>query len=943
MSDQACLLSQSTSLLTAVLAAVLVVFMLTFLVLYKYRWHIRLALYEAFRVNPQRRRRQPEREYEYDVFVSYANEDVDWVRQELIPTLEGRHGLRLCIHQRDFPVGGNIIDNISTCVHASKRVLFVLSPHFARSRWCQFELVFCQNYVMERDDVLVLTLLAPISGRDMTDAISAMFKTTTYLAWGEEDDARKAFWGRLVLAFHDIVPRQVADKDQQKKADEPQKVNLSTADFHHLNVGLFLQQPEPPSFRLLQQCHPACSINLTGNGLSSIDQHAFRGLQNLTDITLDNNNLDFYSVRPVLNVSSLVELRMSKNYNATYIPEKIFLEFSLPHLSGLAIAGINLPVLHMSVFKPLKKLVFLDVGINDIQSIVVDSLPSLTYLILNDNNIGKDFIQTCYNTNESLYPMLRYLSLRNNNIYSLDRRVCLPNLEHLEIAYNKLYFLRTGGFSNLQKLRRLNLSGLRLKEIDPLAFASDSLEFLYMSSSGIDFSSDSISAQMFDQCPKLSFLELDYNNFSNVTDAKVQQLFHRIPLLTRVYLGNSRIKTITSDTFKDIPHVKVLSLYTNAIEDLPDGVFDHLVNLIILRLNDNRLSEIRETTFSVNTRQRLRLLDLSNNPYTCTCSLRWFTSWLMDESEKVCKLSDRLRVRSFLNQNSKQVGKKAVMADVSEGGKYSNKWSDFPKRKSQPISRHFQQVYHHQHHQPLVSTLTETSVSESQGQVFLSPVDTTVYLSDFFLSDQACLLSQSTSLLTAVLAAVLVVFMLTFLVLYKYRWHIRLALYEAVRGNPQRQQQRQPERDYEYDVFVSYANEDVDWVREELIPTLEGRHGLRLCIHQRDFPVGGNIIDNISTCVHASKRVLFVLSPHFARSRWCQFELVFCQNYVMERDDVLVLTLLAPISGRDMTDAISAMFKTTTYLAWGEEDDARKAFWGRLVLAFHDIVPRQVA
>ncbi|PVD33557.1 hypothetical protein C0Q70_04814 [Pomacea canaliculata] len=592
----------STSLLTAVLAAVLVVFMLTFLVLYKYRWHIRLALYEAFRVNPQRRRRQPEREYEYDVFVSYANEDVDWVRQELIPTLEGRHGLRLCIHQRDFPVGGNIIDNISTCVHASKRVLFVLSPHFARSRWCQFELVFCQNYVMERDDVLVLTLLAPISGRDMTDAISAMFKTTTYLAWGEEDDARKAFWGRLVLAFHDIVPRQVA----------------------------------------------------------------------------------------------------------------------------------------------------------------------------------------------------------------------------------------TGGFSNLQKLRRLNLSGLRLKEIDPLAFASDSLEFLYMSSSGIDFSSDSISAQMFDQCPKLSFLELDYNNFSNVTDAKVQQLFHRY----------------------------------------------------------------------------------------------------------VCAL--------FSTSNSKQVGKKAVMADVSEGGKYSNKWSDFPKRKSQPISRHFQQVYHHQHHQPLVSTLTETSVSESQGQVFLSPVDTTVYLSDFFLSDQACLLSQSTSLLTAVLAAVLVVFMLTFLVLYKYRWHIRLALYEAVRGNPQRQQQRQPERDYEYDVFVSYANEDVDWVREELIPTLEGslliiRHGLRLCIHQRDFPVGGNIIDNISTCVHASKRVLFVLSPHFARSRWCQFELVFCQNYVMERDDVLVLTLLAPISGRDMTDAISAMFKTTTYLAWGEEDDARKAFWGRLVLAFHDIVPRQVA
>ncbi|XP_025085212.1 toll-like receptor Tollo [Pomacea canaliculata] len=683
------------------------------------------------------------------------------------------------------------------------------------------------------------------------------------------------------------------------------------------------------------------SINLTGNGLSSIDQHAFRGLHNLTHITLDKNNLDFNSVRPVLNVSSLIHLRLCKNYKVTYIPDNIFLEFSLPRLRELIISGSSLRVLNMSVFKPLKKLVTLDVGNSDIQRIVGDILPLLNYLFLNNNNIQDDFMQTCSNTNESLYPMLRYLSLKNNNIYSVDRNVCLPNLEHLDLGHNTLHLLKTGGFLSLRKLRLLSLSDLRLKEIQPLAFASDSLETVYMSSSDIDFSSDSISAQMFHHCPKLSFIILNNNNFSNVTDAKFQELFHRMPMLTTVYLGYLKIKTITSATFKGLSHVKELNLYSNAIEDLPDGVFDLLVNLTILRLDHNRLSEIRETTFSVSTRQRLHLLDLSNNPYLCTCNVQWFRSWLMDERQKFVKFPTGYVCAPF-SSSSKQVGKTTIMADVREAGKYNNKLSDFPQRKPQPISRHFQNVFHQQHQQPVDSAHNETSVSKSRGHVFLPPVHSTVYLSDFFLSDQACLLSQSTSLLTAVLAAVLVVFMLTFLVLYKYRWHIRLALYEAFRGNPQRRQQ-QPEREYEYDVFVSYANEDVDWVRQELIPTLEGRHGLRLCVHQRDFPVGGNIIDNISTCVHASKRVLFVLSPHFARSRWCQFELVFCQNYVMERDDVLVLTLLAPISGRDMTDAISAMFKTTTYLAWGEEDDARNAFWGRLVLAFHDIVPRQVA
>ncbi|XP_025085214.1 toll-like receptor Tollo [Pomacea canaliculata] len=501
------------------------------------------------------------------------------------------------------------------------------------------------------------------------------------------------------------------------------------------------------------------SIYLMDNGLSSMDQHAFRGLRNLTSLTLDNNFLDFDSVRPALNVSSLVHLQMIKNLNVTYIPDNIFLEFPLPHLHK-----------------------------------------------------------------------------------------------------------------------------------------------------------------------------------------KLQELFRGISMLTYVSIGYSSIKTITSATFIGVPHVEEINLDKNVIEVLPDGVFDHLVNLTVLRVSYNRLSVIRETTFSASTRQRLHLLDLSNNPYACTCNVQWFRAWLTDEKQKFLKFPKDYVCAFFSSSSSDDVGKVAVMTDAHKVGKYSSKSSDFSNRISQPISRRFQKVFHHQDQQPFVVTHTqeESSVSESQDQIFLPPVHSTVYLSDFLLSDQACLLSQSTSLLTAVLAAVLVVFMLTFLVLYKYRWHIRLALYEAFRGNPQRRQQ-QPEHEYEYDVFVSYANEDVDWVRQELIPTLEGRHGLRLCVHQRDFPVGGNIIDNISTCVHASKRVLFVLSPHFARSRWCQFELVFCQNYVMERDDVLVLTLLAPISGRDMTDAISAMFKTTTYLAWGEEDDARKAFWGRLVLAFHDIVPRQVA
>ncbi|XP_025085237.1 toll-like receptor Tollo [Pomacea canaliculata] len=454
-------------------------------------------------------------------------------------------------------------------------------------------------------------------------------------------------------------------------------------------------------------------VDLTGNGLVSVDQHAFRGLDNLTTITLDSNFLDFNSLRPVLNVSTLIQLQMRNIRNITFIPENIFIEFPLPNLKQLVLAGSNLGVLYLSDFKPLKKLTYLDVG--------------------------------------------RQSSVRDKG-------------DHLQCQHSP----------------------------------------------------------------------------------------------------------------------------------------------------------------------SLRQLDLSGNPYACTCSLRWFTSWLIDERRKFANFPKGYVCATVSSTSSGQVGKtqRNFTRFIGETDDHL-KWHRNRTSSFQGVSDRNQSDLS----LPNLNYFLQTDADEN---VSLPSVIAVVYLSDFVMSDQACLLSQSTSLLTAVLAAVLVVFMLTFLVLYKYRWHIRLALYEAFQRNPQ-QQQQQPEREYEYDVFVSYANEDVDWVRQELIPTLEGRYGLRLCVHQRDFPVGGNIIDNISTCVHASKRVLFVLSPHFARSRWCQFELVFCQNYVMERDDVLVLTLLAPISGRDMTDAISAMFKTTTYLAWGEEEDARKAFWGRLVLAFHDILLAQMA
>ena len=180
-----------------------------FTVVYGYRWPLRLWLYEVCRGRHERRRRQAERQlrhYRYDVFLAYAEEDMEWVQQELLPVLEEDWQLRVCVHQRDFVPGKHIVDNISDCVSDSDRVLTVFSPHFARSQWCQFELSLCQRHVMDNDDVLMTVCVEDVRPREWTSGMMAILRTSTYIQWSEDPQHRANFWNIVVNALNDVIP-----------------------------------------------------------------------------------------------------------------------------------------------------------------------------------------------------------------------------------------------------------------------------------------------------------------------------------------------------------------------------------------------------------------------------------------------------------------------------------------------------------------------------------------------------------------------------------------------------------------------------------------------------------------------------------------------------------------------------------------------------------------
>lgn len=83
---------------------------------------------------------------------------------------------------------------------------------------------------------------------------------------------------------------------------------------------------------------------------------------------------------------------------------------------------------------------------------------------------------------------------------------------------------------------------------------------------------------------------------------------------------------------------------------------------------------------------------------------------------------------------------------------------------------------------------------------------------------------------------------------------------------------------FTYDVFVSYSEKDRSWVLDELIPNIEKRAEINICLHERDFQVGLSILENIIQCMDKSRCLLLVVSESFIKSNWCAFEMHLAQH-----------------------------------------------------------------
>src|SRR4051794_33245835 len=95
----------------------------------------------------------------YDAFVSYRQQEPDrsWVRQTLVPRLEGA-GLCLCVDYRCFRLGAPFVTEMERAVEQSRYTVAVLTPAYFTSAFTEFENVLADHLGLEGQERRLLMI-----------------------------------------------------------------------------------------------------------------------------------------------------------------------------------------------------------------------------------------------------------------------------------------------------------------------------------------------------------------------------------------------------------------------------------------------------------------------------------------------------------------------------------------------------------------------------------------------------------------------------------------------------------------------------------------------------------------------------------------------------------------------------------------------------------------
>ncbi|XP_076447006.1 uncharacterized protein LOC143284224 isoform X2 [Babylonia areolata] len=381
-------------------------------------------------------------------------------------------------------------------------------------------------------------------------------------------------------------------------------------------------------------------LNLASNNISRLESDTFADFPNLMFLDLSGNQIPVKHLQIGLkSINSLgLKTLVLERMGLTTLPDNFFKMFTSRSLDRISLAENHLTSFNSAVFAPFEKIRTVDLKRNQMLRVNISTRQIIKTLRLEENRFFY-FPDLCLYVSPAsvinAFPGLLHVRIGSNSFRRIPsdvlRGICLPQLNKLDISSSpNLNKLENNFISQLPGLEILTVNKMsRLADYEPFAFNSSSLKRLSLSGNNEMKSARVDVNHMFKHCPNLEILTIS-NTRLGISETQMWQLL--VPLTSLSTLRLERVRgSFPEDLLWRMPKLKRLYLQSNGLSSSSLGrALRNVTSLRYLSVTDNAITLVNESTLPWPLRQNLTYLDLSHNPFSCVCDLRWFQRWLED-------------------------------------------------------------------------------------------------------------------------------------------------------------------------------------------------------------------------------------------------------------------------------------------------------------------------
>ncbi|XP_040274690.1 toll-like receptor 3 [Bufo bufo] len=377
------------------------------------------------------------------------------------------------------------------------------------------------------------------------------------------------------------------------------------------------------------------SLDVSKNTLSQIDNNSFIYLHHLKSLNLEENQISHLYFRAFNGLSNLTYLNLKKFFSSSNNPKIDDLSFQwLQNLQYLNMEQNKKIDLSENTFTGLISLTTLSLGGCLFQTFTNKTFSSLSNSSLISLNLTKTEV---IKLESGAFYGLKHLQVLDLGLNQIDQYLTgeefggLHSIKQIYLSYNKHLTLSSSSFCNIPTLEKLNLrkTALTFKSTSNSPFnCLSNLTYLDLSNNNIA----NIEEDYFSGLHNLRILNLQHNNLARLwkkANPGGPVLFlkglRKLEILD--FLSNG-FDEIPAEAFKGLSNLNFLNLGENNVYILPPSLFEDQGSLIELDLHKNLITSVEENVFK-NVFSNLKILNMGNNPFDCTCeSIAWFANWL---------------------------------------------------------------------------------------------------------------------------------------------------------------------------------------------------------------------------------------------------------------------------------------------------------------------------